>query len=294
MSTSLLSRYGLAIVLVFITVEALVSFFRKDEAYERKDTAANVGIGVVGTLIGLFLWSGVAYAAYTFAFGHRLLTIPLDRWWGWALLVLAADLAWYVEHRVGHKARLFWAVHSVHHSSEKFNYSVALRLPWLGGLTRIPFLLPLAFVGFPPVAVMTGFSIVFLYQIWVHTEYVGKIGALEEVLNTPSHHRVHHAKDARYLDKNYGGILIVWDRLFGTFQREDAPAHYGILHPIGSHDPVRIQSRDLLATFRALFQASSPREALRITLGDPAYIPLKQIRDSSPAPQAFSARNAAV
>lgn len=266
---SILTSFGPFVVLFFLLVEGAISFLRGDKIYSLKDTLTNISILAVGNLLARFVWGILAYAAYTWVYQYSFFKIELNSWWAWTLLVIISDFVWYWEHRAGHQLRILWAVHSVHHSSEKYNYSIALRLPWLGGLTRIPFLMPMALIGFSPWAVVTGYSIVFLYQIWVHTEYVGRIPGFEEIFNSPSHHRVHHASNLHYIDKNYGGIFIVWDRLFGTFKREEERPNYGILHPIDSHNPIVVNSRDLVDTLKAIRHAPSVHEGLKLGFGPP-------------------------
>ena len=238
----LLSKVGLPIVLAFLAVELTYSWWQNDGKYDRKDTLSNLGGAVINNVLSRFVWAALAYAAYFWVYSFAPIKLATTGWLPWAGALLLADFIWYWEHRFGHIVRILWAIHSVHHSSEKFNYSVALRLPWLGGLSRIPFLMPMALLGFSPDVILLSFSLVLLYQIWVHTEYVGKIGVLEEILMTPSHHRVHHAVNPQYLDKNYGGILILWDKLFGTFVREQERPIYGLTTPIETHNVVQLTS----------------------------------------------------
>ena len=278
----LLSKIGTPLVGVFILAEVLVGRARGEKVYKKSDTLANFGIAFVNNLIATFVWTGLAVAAYAWAYAHAPYKLPTTPWWSWALAVLVADFLWYCEHRAGHRIRMLWAVHSVHHSSEEYNYSIALRLPWLGGLTRIPFLMPMALVGFAPTQVLFGFSLVLMYQIWVHTKLVKRVGILESVLMTPSHHRAHHAVNAAYIDKNYGGILIVWDRLFGTFVAESEAPRFGVTKPIGTHNPLRINAHELVAMANDLRGASTWRERFGYVFKGPEWHPHASVPHAEP------------
>jgi sterol desaturase/sphingolipid hydroxylase (fatty acid hydroxylase superfamily) len=215
---------------------------------------------IVGPL-SLFLWS------------HRLVTVPLHSVWGLALLFLGEELAYYWMHRASHEIRWMWASHVVHHTPERIHLASAFRL----GATELLsgtwlFHLPLYLLGLNPLAVHGMSAVNLFYQFWLHTDLVGRLGPLEWLFNTPSHHRVHHASNAEYLDRNYGGILIVWDRLLGTFaeERPQTRITYGLVHPLGSLNPVRIALHEWLAIARDVGRASSWRERLRQAFGRPA------------------------
>jgi hypothetical protein len=169
--------------------------------------------------------------------------VELRRWpiLAWSVAFLGVDLAYYCWHRASHRVNALWAAHIVHHQSEDYNLAVALRQAVLTPLTHMPFSLPLAFLGVPPLVAGVCGAVSTLYQFWIHTETVGRLGPLEVVLNTPSHHRVHHARNPGYLDRNYGAVLIVWDRLFGTFVEERERPDYGITTPLRSFNPLWAQ-----------------------------------------------------
>ena len=186
------------------------------------------------------------------------------------------DLSYYWFHRISHERRWFWASHVVHHTSQHYNLSTALRQTWTGsiGATFI-FWLPMAWIGFPPamIAFFSGVSLV--YQFWIHTEAVDRMGPLEWVLNTPSHHRVHHATNPRYLDSNYAGVLIIWDRMFGTFVEEtkaDKPI-YGVVSNIHTFNPFRIAFHEWVGMARDIGQAKTWREKLQFAFGPPGWSP---------------------
>jgi sterol desaturase/sphingolipid hydroxylase (fatty acid hydroxylase superfamily) len=216
--------------------------------YAPRDTLAslamglgNVGIAAVVKLAVFGLWS----------WAHALAPLRLPvAWWSWLLLFFADDLVYYAFHRASHEVRLLWAAHVNHHSSQHYNLSTALRQSWTTPITGIPFWLPLAFLGFEPWMILTQQAISLLYQYWLHTESIGRLGPLEWIFNTPSHHRVHHGSNPEYLDRNHGGILIVWDRLFGTYAPERAPVRYGLTRNLTSHHPVTIAFHEWAAMLR--------------------------------------------
>jgi sterol desaturase/sphingolipid hydroxylase (fatty acid hydroxylase superfamily) len=206
------------------------------------------------------------------AWEHRLLTIPLDSTWGLIVLFLGTELAYYWMHRSAHEVRWMWASHVVHHTPEQIHLASAFRL----GATEILsgtwlFYLPLSLLGLHPVAVSAMLAVNLAYQFWLHTELIGRLGPLEWVLNTPSHHRVHHASNTAYLDRNYGGILIIWDRIFGTFtqQRPDVPITYGLVHPIRSLNPLRLAFHEWGAMAYDFRVSTSWRGRFRQLLGRP-------------------------
>ena len=206
-------------------------------AYRFSDTFCNLACGVgsqlfdpVLRILGLFAY-GVFFAHGLNAFGgHEVVE--------WTVAFFAVDALYYGFHRASHRSNLFWAAHVVHHQSEEYNLGVALRQPWLEKILDVPFYLPLAFLGVRPEVFITTFTVNLLYQFFLHATFVPKLGFLEYFLNTPSHHRVHHGIDPQYIDKNYGGILIIWDRIFGTFEEEFAEVHYGTVKPLGAFDPL--------------------------------------------------------
>jgi sterol desaturase/sphingolipid hydroxylase (fatty acid hydroxylase superfamily) len=188
----------------------------------------------------------------------------------------AEDLAYYWFHRIAHERRFFWASHIVHHSSQHYNLTTALRQTWTGtlGLNFI-FWLPMLYIGFPPAMVLMFSSISLVYQFWIHTELIDRMGPFEWIFNTPSHHRVHHATNAKYLDANYAGVLIIWDRMFGTFVPEDAKEkpHYGIVSQLGTFNPFRIAFHEWLGIWRDVTHAKSIKEVFGYVLGPPGWTP---------------------
>lgn len=222
---------------------------------------------------------GVAGAALAAASALRIDTLAMDAGWHWLALFVGVEFCYYWMHRADHRVRWFWLNHSVHHSSNQYALAAAFRLGWTGRLTGAAvFFAPLVIVGFPLPAVLAMVALNLVYQFWLHTELVGRLGPLEWVLNTPAHHRVHHASNPEYLDCNYGGVLIVFDRLFGTLRTEqpDVPCRYGLVEPIASNNPLRIVWTPWCTLLRDLRDASGWRERLRVLFGPPGFRPRGQ------------------
>jgi sterol desaturase/sphingolipid hydroxylase (fatty acid hydroxylase superfamily) len=210
---------------ILIGIELYFSTKQKMELYEKKDTRVNLLMALGALFIGV-VGKGLFYYIATIIYQYRLTNIPVS-WWAWTILLFADDFTYYWYHRLHHEVRIFWAAHINHHSSQRLNFSTDLRQPWTVALYYNAFWFGLPFVGFQPWMVLTMMSINGIYQYWTHTTLIGKLGFLEWFMNTPSHHRVHHASNVQYLDKNHGGIFIIWDRLFGTFQEEQEKPVYG-------------------------------------------------------------------
>ena len=235
--------------------------------YELKDSAASLTMGLGSIGIGVIA-AFLRVPFFAWLYEHRFLDLGAA-WWSWILLLFAEDCCYYWFHRLHHEVRVLWAAHVVHHSSQHYNLSTALRQPWVTPFTGPIFWAPLPLLGFSPAMVLIAQSWSLLYQFWLHTEAVGKLGPLEWVLNTPSHHRVHHGTNPEYLDKNHGGIFIIWDRLFGTFAEERERVVYGITKNLESFSPITIAVHELRAMGRDLVASRSPREAWRAVFGRP-------------------------
>lgn len=253
---------------LMIAIEASFSRRKHRDYYETKDAWTNILIGFVsvafGALFGLFIGS-----IYLFAYEVAPYKFPADAWWTWAILFFVDDLAYYWFHRISHESRLFWNFHVVHHSSEFYNLSVAVRQSWFSGTLHWIFYAPIMLLGFAPwmFAVMHGFNLI--YQFWIHTRFVNRMGVLEYVLNTPSHHRVHHGVNNPYLDKNYAGVLIIWDRLFGSFIPETEKPRYGIIKPIRSFNPLWINTHGWFEMWSAMKERKSIVAKLRCIFASP-------------------------
>jgi alkylglycerol monooxygenase len=221
-----------------IALELLVARALERDYYSLADSLSDLSCGIVQQLVEVFAKTAL-FAGYVLVYDRwRLAEIPLAAVWAWVACFLGVDFFYYWFHRTSHRVNAVWATHVVHHQSEEYNLSVALRQGAFQGWFSWAFYLPLALVGFPPLMFLTLSAFDTLYQFWIHTRAIGRLGPLEWVLNTPSHHRVHHACNPKYIDRNYAGTLIVWDRLFGTFKQEEDEPVYGITKPLRSWNPV--------------------------------------------------------
>ena len=232
--------YAIPAFVALILLEMFWARRRTPHAYEPRDTLTSLLLGLGSTAAGM-LTGGAIFAAATLLYHYHLFELGWQ-WWAWALAFVLDDLGYYWGHRLGHRVRWFWASHVNHHSSQHYNLSTALRQTWTGTLAlSFLFRIPLALIGFHPAMLATCAGFNLIYQFWIHTEAIGRLPRwFEAVMNTPSHHRVHHATNPVYLDRNYAGVFIVWDRLFGTFQREleGTRIHYGIVKQLGSFNPL--------------------------------------------------------
>jgi sterol desaturase/sphingolipid hydroxylase (fatty acid hydroxylase superfamily) len=267
---------GVAIfAFIFLMIaEMLISRRRNSGAYEYRDTAASLLMGA-GSLVAGAIYGIVHLVIILGAYEHRLFNIGWT-WWALIICFFAEDLVYYIGHRLSHERRLWWASHVVHHSSQHFNGSTALRQAWTGifGI-GLWVRLPLFFIGFPPAMVFMFTGITAAYQLWIHTEQVKKIGPFEWIFNTASHHRVHHATNPRYIDSNHGAFLIIWDRMFGTFVAEDEsdPCRYGITSNLGTFNPLRIALHEWMAIWQDVRKARSLRDAFWYVFGAPGWTP---------------------
>lgn len=249
--------------ILLVLLEIWVTRAQRRPAYELRDTAASLAMGLGNLVVGLAAGAG-AYIALNAVWQFRFFDIGYH-WWSFLLILFAEDLTYYAFHRLSHRSRFWWAAHVNHHSSQHYNLSTALRQTWTGGIFDWVLWLPLALVGFPPAMIVFQKGVSLVYQFWIHTEAIQKLPRpIEAVMNTPSHHRVHHATNPRYLDRNYAGIFILWDRLFGSFVAEDPadPCRYGLVRNIGSFNPLRIALHEWVAIARDVGQARSWRERL--------------------------------
>jgi sterol desaturase/sphingolipid hydroxylase (fatty acid hydroxylase superfamily) len=240
--------------------------------YDLTDSRTSLTMGLGNVAINV-VWKFAVVA--TFAAVYELTPLRLDPgdWWVWVLLFFADDLAYYWFHRVSHESRLFWASHVVHHSSQHYNLSTALRQTWVP-MTYFPFWLPLPLLGFPVWMVLLAQAWSLIYQFWIHTERIHRLPRwVEGVLNTPSHHRVHHGMNHQYLDKNYGGILIIWDRLFGTWEPERERVRYGLTKQLTTFNPVQVAFHEYIALWRDLRTARSWRTRWNLLFRGPGWSP---------------------
>jgi sterol desaturase/sphingolipid hydroxylase (fatty acid hydroxylase superfamily) len=257
------------VLLMFL--EAIAGALLRRDLYEFKDAAASVAMGIGNVFVDLVA-KVILFAVLTFLHRFAILSIGYQ-WWAWVLLFFGDEFSYYWFHRVSHECRLFWASHVVHHSSQRYNLSTALRQTWTGSFFSYIFWLWLPIVGFAPTMILTMKAVSLLYQFWIHTEVVGSLGPLEAVLNTPSHHRVHHGSNPQYIDRNHGGTLIIWDKIFDSFEPENPadPPRFGLTKNIDSYNPIRIAFHEWFEMFRDVWQAPGWRNKFLYVFGNPGW-----------------------
>ncbi len=264
--------------IILLLLEVGVAAHEKRDWFVKKDTFSSLSMGI-GNVVTGFVSKLFVAAGYWFTFQFRLFELPVEGailgGYGlmWFCLFFCEDFSYYWFHRSSHQIRWFWASHVVHHSSEKYNLGTALRQTWTGNFTGgFVFWMWLPLIGFHPQYVMMMQSISLLYQFWIHTEWIDKMWKpIEFIFNTPSHHRVHHGSDLKYLDKNHAGVLIIWDRMFGTFQVEQERPTYGLTTNLTTFNPVKIAFHEWRDIFSDLKNATSLKNAWHYLFGAPGW-----------------------
>jgi len=254
-------------------VELVYEAWTRKKTYRLNDAVTNISTGVLQQLTGTF-FAILKVGVYAYVYEHFRLLEMGQGWLAFLGVFVLWDLCYYWDHRMAHEISLFWGGHSVHHQSEDFNLSVALRQSSTSFIWGIPFYLPMAIVGFHPTQFLLVGGLNLLYQFWIHTEHIDRMPRwFEAIFNTPSHHRVHHGRDPKYLDRNYAGVLIIWDKLFGTFQREEERPNYGITKPLQSWNPVYANFAHYIDLIGYTRKARSLGDVLRILFKPPGWLP---------------------
>ena len=281
--------YAIPAFLVFLVLELVsLRLLEAEEAqryagYELRDSRTSLLMGL-GSLVVNGSARVVALLGYAALFTLTPLRLDAHRWYTWALVLLLVDLIWYLYHRASHRVRILWAGHQAHHNSRRFNFSTALRQKW-NPWGELLFWVPLPLLGVPPWLIFTAFSVNLIFQFFVHTERIGRLPRpIEFVFNTPSHHRVHHGSNQQYLDKNYAGILIIWDRMFGSFVEEGRRPTYGLTKNVDSHNPFRLQYYYYAEIWHDVRRATRLRDKLGYVFGPPGWQPKDE-----PSPAALPA-----
>jgi alkylglycerol monooxygenase len=280
--------HSIPIFFILIGIELVVERFTNKELYKFPDAVANISCGITSQLSGLFL-SILGVGVYVIVF-EKLAFIEMSetstsQWWYWIALILLVDLAYYWAHRMSHEVNLFWGGHVVHHQSEEYNLSVALRQSSFQVVWTFAFSLPIALLGFKPQDFVYISAFNTLYQFWIHTEAINKMPRwFEFIFNTPSHHRVHHGRNPKYIDKNHAGSLIIWDRMFGTFQAEEERPTYGITKPINSWNPIFANFSHYVDMGKDLKQIPGWGDRIKYLFMKPGWLP-KSIGGYRPAPE---------
>ena len=259
--------------IVSMLLEVGISYFKKDKLYRFNDSISNLSNGLGQQAIGVFSRVFAMYCYAWFYNNYSLNLISENTPMNFLIAMVVADFSYYWFHRASHRINLLVGSHVVHHQSEEYNLSVAMRQSWLTRFYSWFFYLPLAFLGASPETFITVMSFVIIYQFWVHTQYIGKLGIFEYVFVTPSHHRVHHGRNPKYVDRNHGAILIIWDRLFGTFQKEEEEVVYGIINQANTWNPLYANVRHYGNIWNELKRADTFSDKLKIWVSPPEWRP---------------------
>ncbi len=263
---------AIPVFFLLIGVELAWSAWSDRKVYRFNDFISNLGCGIGSQVVGAFTKAFI-FAVYLLVYDNwRLFTLETTAL-TWVLAFLLVDMLYYWFHRLSHEVNFLWAAHIVHHQSEEYNLSVALRQSWWQGLFSWWFYIPVALLGVHPLVIITVGAVNTLYQFWIHTKAVDRMGPFEWLFNTPSHHRVHHGSDPKYLDRNHAGTLIIWDKLFGTFQAEEEEPTYGITTPLGSWDPMRANFHYWGELFSMAKRSTNWMDKVRVFLKPPGWRP---------------------
>ncbi len=261
---------GAPIILALIFIEALISNLQKASYYKKEDTLCTVGL-LTGNILMVFAVKGLTLALHFYLYQFRLFDLAsmIPLWAMWALTFILIDLVCYIYDRISHRSRFLWAIHMSHRSSEEMNFAVSFRQAWLGPVSKIPFFILLPLIGLDPTIIAVAGVISTLWGIFGHTQVIGKLGPIEWIFNTPSHHRVHHGANEQYIDKNYGNLLIIWDRMFGTFEPEKANVRYGLVKNVNTFNPIKITLMEWSSIFKDMSKAPNLKESFNIFFGPP-------------------------
>jgi len=262
------------IFFLLIGIELAYDFYKKLKYYRFNDSISNLSQGIGSQVTGLFMKTALFFG-YKFIFEHWRLLDFLNSIWVWIVLFIGVDFFYYWFHRMSHQINALWAAHIVHHQSEEYNLTVALRQSWFQSWFSWVFYLPLAFIGFDPLMFLTLSAFNTLYQFWIHTRAIKSMGFLEHIINTPSHHRVHHGSNPKYIDKNHAGTLIIWDKLFGTFQKEEEDVYYGITTPLASWNPVWANVHYWVELWNNAKKSDTIIDKINVFIKPPGWFPSK-------------------
>tara|TARA_B100000989_G_scaffold111494_1_gene81781 strand:- start:1483 stop:2331 length:849 start_codon:yes stop_codon:yes gene_type:complete len=261
---------GVPIILSLIFLEVFISNWQNKKYYKSGDTYCTSGLLLGNIFIG-FLIKGSVIAFHFILYQYRIIDLSsiLPLWLLWILTFVLIDFVFYIYHRLSHRVRFLWAIHMSHHSSEEMNFAVSFRQAWFGPISKIPFFMILPILGFDPLMIAVAGVASTLWGVVGHTQIIGKLGPLEWIFNTPSHHRVHHGSNPEYIDKNYGNLLIIWDRMFGTFQPEKAQVDYGLVNNVNTFNPLKITLMGWTKIFIDIKNSASLKESLYHFFGPP-------------------------
>lgn len=261
---------GLPIIYGMIALEAIFSTLTNKSFYRLDDTLCTAGLLIGNILIGSAA-KGLSFAIHIFLYQFRIIDLAslIPLWLMWVLAFVLIDLVFYIYHRLSHRVRFLWAIHMSHHSSEEMNFAVSFRQAWFGPVSKIPFFIILPLIGLDPTIIAIAGVISTLWGIVGHTQIINKLGPLEWIFNTPSHHRVHHGANEQYIDKNYGNLLIIWDRMFGTFESEKESVRFGLVKNVNTYNPVKITFMGWKEILDDIKQSKSLSHSLYLFFGPP-------------------------
>lgn len=261
---------ALPIILLMIFVEVLVASARNISVYKTNDSLGTLGL-LTGNILMAVSIKGFTLAFHLFLYEFRVFDLVslIPIWILWLMTFVLIDFIFYFYHRISHRSRFLWAIHMSHHSSEEMNFAVAYRQAWLGPISKIPFFMILPLIGLDPTMIAVAGVLSTLWGIVGHTQIINKLGPFEWIFNTPSHHRVHHGSNAQYIDRNYGNLLIIWDRFFGTFEPENEPVKYGLVKNVNTFNPIKITFMGWQEIYQDIKNSKSSKEALGHFFGPP-------------------------
>lgn len=261
---------ALPIILLMIFVEVLVANAKNISAYKTNDSLGTLGL-LTGNILMAVSIKGFTLAFHLFLYEFRVFDLVslIPIWILWLMTFVLIDFIFYFYHRISHRSRFLWAIHMSHHSSEEMNFAVAYRQAWLGPISKIPFFMILPLIGLDPTMIAVAGVLSTLWGIVGHTQIINKLGPFEWIFNTPSHHRVHHGSNAQYIDRNYGNLLIIWDRFFGTFEPENEPVKYGLVKNVNTFNPIKITFMGWQEIYQDIKNSKSSKEALGHFFGPP-------------------------
>ena len=261
---------GAPIVLAMILVEVFVSNWDNKTLYKMSDTLCTTGL-LIGNILMVYAFKGLTLGLHFYLYQFRIFDVNqvMPIWLLWITTFILIDLVFYIYHRMSHRVRFLWAIHMSHHSSEQMNFAVSFRQAWLGPVSKIPFFISLPLIGLDPTMIAVAGVISTLWGIVGHTQIIQRLGPLEWIFNTPSHHRVHHGSNKQYIDKNYGNLLIIWDRLFGTYEPEKEAVTFGLVNNVNTYNPIKITFMGWSSMFKDIRNSQSFKEALYLFFGPP-------------------------
>ena len=276
---------GAPIVLAMILIEVFFSSIYNKNLYKKDDTLCTIGL-LTGNILMVFALKGITLALHFYLFQFKLFNLSalMPVWALWILTFVMIDLVFYFYHRISHRVNFLWAIHMSHHSSEEMNFAVSFRQAWFGPISKLPFFMVLPLIGFDPTIIAVAGVVSTLWGIVGHTQIVGKLGPLEWIFNTPSHHRVHHGANRQYIDKNYGNLLIIWDRMFGTYtpQKPELDPVYGTATPLNSWNPVWANFQVFSIMIKDTIKTKSWKDKFRVWFSETYWRPEDCIEEKNP------------